>query len=121
MLKRFVPYLSLFSSLGTLLCCALPALLVSLGLGATLVSILGTFPQLIWISERKGFVFGIAGILLAITALLRYQGRQQSCPADPALAAQCQNLKTSGTFLFYGSLVVYLIGAFFAFVAPLLF
>lgn len=35
-------YLSLFTSLGTLLCCALPSLLVALGLGATVASVVLT-------------------------------------------------------------------------------
>jgi hypothetical protein len=51
-------YLSLFTSLGTLLCCALPSLLVLLGLGATVatgVSIL--------LCKRLWFCFwdGVAG------------------------------------------------------------
>src|SRR5713226_4111981 len=33
--RAFLSYLSLFSSVGTLLCCALPSLLVLAGLGAT--------------------------------------------------------------------------------------
>jgi len=37
-------YLSLFTSLGTLLCCALPSLLVLFGLGATVASVLSGSP-----------------------------------------------------------------------------
>lgn len=121
MLKRVVPFLSLFTSMGTLVCCALPALFVSLGLGASFVSVLGAFPQLIWISERKGLVFSIAGILLLVSGTLRANSSRLECPTDPALAAQCGTLKKSGRAIFYFSLVCYLIGAFFAFAAPLIF
>jgi len=40
-------YLSLFTSLGTLLCCALPSLLVLFGLGATVASVLSEVPWLV--------------------------------------------------------------------------
>ena len=36
---RLTSYLSLFTATGTLLCCALPSLLVTLGLGATLAGL----------------------------------------------------------------------------------
>jgi len=39
-------YLSLFTSIGTLLCCALPSLLVLFGLGATVASVLSAAPWL---------------------------------------------------------------------------
>ena len=121
MLKGALSFLSLFSSFGTLVCCALPALFVSLGFGATFVSVLGAFPQLIWISERKILVFTVAGVLLAITAFMRAVGQKQECPVDPKLAAHCRNLRNSRDFIFYLSVGCYLIGGFFAFVAPRLF
>lgn len=121
MLKKMLSFLSLFLSLGTLVCCALPALFVILGFGATFVSLLAAFPQLIWLSEHKGLVFGAAGILLIATAAIRRQGDQQSCPPAPGLAAQCRTLKGTGAVVFYLSVICYLVGGFFAFVAPLLF
>ena len=120
MIKKLIGFLSLFSSLGTLVCCALPALFVSLGLGATFVSVLGTFPQLIWISERKIPVFIVAGVLLTISGVLRIYGQKQQCPTDPALAAHCQDVKGVGASVFYFSIACYLVGGFFAFIAPLL-
>ena len=42
-----VSYLSLFTSFGTLLCCALPSLLVLFGLGATVASFLSSLPWLV--------------------------------------------------------------------------
>ena len=57
-------YLTLFTSMGTLICCALPALLVSFGLGAVLAGLASQWPSLIWISEHKIQVFIFAGVML---------------------------------------------------------
>jgi hypothetical protein len=45
--------LSLFTSFSTLICCALPALLVALGAGAVLSTLVSHVPQLVWVSEHK--------------------------------------------------------------------
>src|SRR3954447_20288032 len=58
-------YLSLFTSFGTLLCCALPSLLVLLGLGATVASFLSAVPWLVAMSRHKSWVFAISGLLIA--------------------------------------------------------
>ena len=44
---------SLFASSSTLVCCALPALLVAVGAGAALSSLVSAVPQLVWLSEHK--------------------------------------------------------------------
>jgi len=58
-------YLSLFTSLGTLLCCALPSLLVLFGLGATVASVLSELPWLVAMSHHKHWVFIVAGVLIS--------------------------------------------------------
>ena len=45
--------ITLFASSSTLICCALPALFVLLGAGATFASLVNFFPQLIIISQYK--------------------------------------------------------------------
>jgi len=82
MLKKVFAFLALFSSLGTLFCCALPVLFVTLLLGSTLVSVLNVFPQLIWLSEHTVEVFVFAGVMLSATTLLRAYARTKSCPFD---------------------------------------
>ena len=119
MLKKILPFVTLFFSLSTLICCAFPALLVSLGAGAALVSILSTAPQLMWFSEHKGIVFGVAGTLLLVTGLLR-RYVPASCPADPVLAEAGGKAQRANTWVYRGSVVIFCVGAFFAFVAPLL-
>lgn len=58
---RGVTWVTLATSASTLLCCALPALLVALGAGAVLASRVSVFPQLVWVSEHKIEVFVLAG------------------------------------------------------------
>src|SRR6185437_13518915 len=65
-------YLSLFTSVGTLLCCALPSLLVVLGLGATVASILSSVPWLVKFSHHKVWVFTTAGVLIALSFIQMY-------------------------------------------------
>lgn len=120
-MKRLLPYLSLFTSLSTLVCCALPALMVTLGLGATLATTVTNFPQLIWISENKSLVFGLAGLMIFLAFLASKYGETQSCPIDPLQAKACTTSKTISRAILIFSLVMYLVGIFFAFIAPAIF
>jgi hypothetical protein len=117
--KNFLPFAALFCSLSTLVCCAFPALFVTLGAGATFVSLLGFFPQLIWFSENKVLVFSVAGALLALNFALRRLVPRE-CPTDPRLAAQCSRAQRTSSVFFSVSVAVYCVGAFFAFLAPVL-
>ena len=110
--------LSLFTSGSTLICCALPATLVAIGSAATLASLVSNFPQLIWISEHKSLVFGLAGAMLAIAGYLQWQARNAPCPADPKLAAVCTKTRKNALRIYWLSVGIYAVGAFFAFIAP---
>ena len=118
-MKRLVPYLSLLTSFSTLLCCAIPALLVALGMGATLAATVTSFPQLIWISQHKNALFVFAGAMLTIAFYIRHVATDIACPLDPELAAACKRTKRYSISIFYFSCTLYCIGGFFAFVAPL--
>ncbi len=61
----WLQYLSLFSSVGTLLCCALPSLFILFGLGATVASALSAAPWLVTLSQHKNWTFTVAGVLMA--------------------------------------------------------
>lgn len=112
--------LSLFTSGSTLICCALPATLVAIGSAATLTALVGNFPQLIWISEHKGLVFGVAGTMLAIAGYLQWQARNAPCPVDPVLARLCAKTRRNALYIYWLSVSIFAVGAFFAFVAPIL-
>ncbi len=111
--------LSLFTSGSTLICCALPATLVAVGSAATLTALVGNFPQLIWISEHKEMVFGLAGAMLAIAGYLQWQARNAPCPADATLAMVCARTRKNALRIYWLSVGIFAIGAFFAFIAPL--
>ena len=107
--------LTILSSFSTLLCCALPALLVSIGAGAALASVIAAVPQLVWLSVHKIPLFAFAGIMLVVSGISAYRNRHAPCPADPAQAASCIRLRHWSTRIFYFSAVLYAIGFFFAF------
>ncbi|HHJ11720.1 MAG TPA: hypothetical protein ENK00_00950 [Chromatiales bacterium] len=83
-----VTWLALFASTGTLVCCALPIVLVTLGLGAAVASLTSALPFLIVLSKHKIWVFLFSGVMLVLAGWLLYRpGR--SCPTEPARAAAC--------------------------------
>ena len=115
---KYLSYLSLFTSGGTLICCALPALLVGLGAGAVMASILSSVPQIVLFSEHKLGVFIFAGIMLSISGFLQWKARSLPCPSDIALAEICNKTRVNSLRVYYFSVTVFLIGGFMAFVAP---
>ncbi|MFL2661819.1 MAG: hypothetical protein ACJ0G4_07780 [Alphaproteobacteria bacterium] len=114
--QLFSPSLSLFTSLGTLICCALPALLISIGMGASLASFVSAFPWIIFISKYKIQTFTLAAVLLIVSVYLFWQGRNAPCPSDPIQAKICSKLRFINLIMLFISLVTYLAGFFFAFV-----
>lgn len=111
-------YFTLFGSVSTLICCALPSLLVSLGLGAVMAGLASNVPGLIWISEHKSGVFIFAGLMLLMNGVLLWKNRNATCPIDPALRDACIRGRKTSKYLYFVSLAVYLTGFFFAYIAP---
>jgi hypothetical protein len=109
---------TLLASGATLICCVLPAVLVSLGAGATLVGLLNAVPQLVWLSERKVLVFSIAAALLLASGLLLWRARSLPCPADPRAARACQRLRRTSGAIYGVALCAFATGATFAFILP---
>jgi hypothetical protein len=111
---------TLFASSGTLICCAIPALLVALGAGATLSTVVSIFPKIVWISEHKIEVFTFAGVMLTISGYMQWRGRFAPCPVDPILRNACLRTRKTSLVVYLTSLFVYLTGGWFAFVQPML-
>jgi mercuric ion transport protein len=118
-------YLSLFTSLGTLLCCALPSLLVLIGLGATVASFLSAVPGMVTLSHNKNWVFLISGLLIgcnflyvyAISPRLRAQG--DACGLDTP--ETCTKASRVSRTLLWISGGIYCVGVVSAYVlGPLL-
>ena len=117
---KWLAFLSLFTSTGTLLCCALPALLVALGAGAALSTLVAVVPGLVWVSEYKEVVFAVAGVMLAASGWLQWRSRFAPCPIDPALRDACLRTRQTSARVYLASVLVYAVGGWFAFLQPLL-
>lgn len=111
------PTLSLFASTSTLLCCALPALLVTIGAGAVMAGIASNVPGYVWLTENKLGLFMLSGALLALALLMRWRMRNAPCPVDPDAARACNRLRRVSGYILYSSVAIYVVGGFFAFFA----
>jgi mercuric ion transport protein len=118
-------YLSLFTSFGTLLCCALPSLLVLVGLGATVASFLSAAPWLVTVSRHKTWVFAVSGVLIASNFLYTYalaprlRAQGGACPVDAPEG--CDTATTISRVILWTSAMIYAVGFFTAYLlGPLL-
>jgi mercuric ion transport protein len=109
-------YFSLFSSFSTLICCALPSLLVLLGMGTAVASLLSAAPWLVSLSRHKIWTFSIAGTLIAASFAMTYVvaprlKRGEACAADdPGTCGQVSKLSRiilwSSAFIWSGGFFV---------------
>lgn len=110
-------YFSLFTSVGTLLCCALPSLLVLAGLGAWVASTLSAVPWLVTLSRHKQWTFSISGILIALSFLNMYCFapllRPNACDLEASSA--CEGASKFSKSLLWISAAVYAVGIFTAY------
>jgi mercuric ion transport protein len=112
-------WLLLFSTSATLVCCAIPIVLVMLGMGAVVASMAGAAPWLVALSMHKIWVFGLSGALLGGAAWAVYRpGR--ACPIDPELVAACTAADTWNKRFLWVSGVLWCIGFFTAFILVLM-
>ena len=110
--KPYLRWVTLFVASGTLLCCALPILLVSMGFGAVVASLNYNIPGLMFLAEQKIWTLSLAAALLMFMAWVIWRPNQ-ACPADPKLAAACQAMKNWNQRIFWVSGMVWGIGFFF--------
>jgi hypothetical protein len=111
---------ALATASGTLVCCALPALLVALGAGAALAGLVSVFPQIVWLSEHKALVFGAAAVAMGVAGWMQWRNRSAPCPTEPALRDACLRTRRWSARVYAISLLFLAVGAWFAFVQPLL-
>lgn len=111
------PSLALFASVSTLLCCALPAFLITVGAGAVMAGLAANVPGLVWLTTHKGPLFIGAGVLLLAAIIMKWATRNAPCPIDPAQARACTTMRRAGTIILWVAAVAYAVGGFFAFFA----
>lgn len=119
-MKKLFNFLTLFTSLSTLFCCALPALFIALGAGGALISVTTNIPGFIWLSKHKIALFIVAGVFIVIGGVLRYRARNTACPIDKDQREACDSSRKISEMTYVVSVILYLVGGFFAFVAPYL-
>ena len=111
-------YFSLFSSFSTLICCALPSVLVLLGMGTAVASLLSAAPWLVSLSRHKVWTFSIAGTLIACSFVMTYVIAPrlrdgEACGAnDPTTCGEVSKLSR---ILLWGSALIYSCGFFVAY------
>lgn len=111
-------YFSLFSSFSTLICCALPSVLVLLGMGTAVASLLSAAPWLVSLSRHKIWTFSIAGTLIACSFLMTYAiaprlREGETCGTDDP--ATCEEVSKLSRALLWGSAIIYSAGFFVAY------
>jgi uncharacterized membrane protein len=109
-----VAIFTLFASAGTLLCCALPIVLVTLGLGTVVIVITGAFPWLFWFGGHKGWLFTISASLLVTTTRVLFR-RGRDCPLEPAQTRVCERLDRWNRRTYWVAVVLWVIGFFSAY------
>lgn len=112
--------LSLFTSFSTLICCALPALLVTLGLGAVLAGIFSSFPLIVTLGNYKELTFVIAGSLIGLNFFLVYRKRKEDEDCEIPGEAQETSCDTASRWskgILWISAIMLFVGLFMAYLA----
>jgi mercuric ion transport protein len=117
-------YFSLFSSFSTLVCCALPSILVLLGMGTAVASLLSAAPWLVSLSHHKIWTFSIAGMLITASFVMTYVvaprlQRGEVCAADDP--ETCGEVSKLNRVILWSSAFIWSGGFFVAYLlAPIL-
>jgi hypothetical protein len=117
--ESLLPFFGLFTSISTILCCALPIILVTLGMGAVFASLTASFPFITWLAERSIYLFAIATILLLIGGYFIFI-KPGICPADKKLAEMCNKTKKFNKIVWWISVIILAISFFFKYILILL-
>lgn len=117
--NRLPAYFSLFASLSTLVCCALPSLFVLAGMGASVAAILSAAPWLVALSRQKELVFAVSGLMIAANGYFVYRivpkllvSRGVCQPGDESACAAASRFSRT---MLLASAAVYVAGFFVAF------
>lgn len=113
--QKSVTIFTLFSTTGTLVCCALPIIFVTLGLGTTVVAMTSTFPFLIVLSQHKLWVFAFSGLMLLVSGWLMFRPAR-ACPVDAELARACNSAHKWNKRIYWSSVAIWTIGFIAAYV-----
>ena len=111
-------FFSLFASTSTLVCCALPAVFVALGAGASFASLLSVFPALIVLSKYKILITIIALLMIGVAGVVNYKTYYMPCPIDPIEGKLCMQTRRRARYLYYISVFIFLFATVFTYLIP---
>jgi hypothetical protein len=109
--KPYFRWLTLFLTSGTLLCCALPILLVTVGFGSVAAAMSYNIPGLTFLAEHKLWTLSLSFLFLLFLAWIIWRPNQ-SCPIDPKLAYACAGAKKWNKIIFILSSIIWFVGFF---------
>lgn len=107
-------FFALFTSTGTLICCALPAAVAAFAGGAAVTSMVSTFPWMVTLSAQKEWIFLGSGIMLVISGILVYKP-QGKIACSITGGEGCEIAGRFTKIMFWASVVIYSTGGFFAY------
>lgn len=113
--RPFLLMTGLVTSFSTLLCCALPMILVSLGLGSVMAALLSNLPWLIWLSEHAIYLFIFTLIILLMSGYMIFW-QQTFCEVDPNNIKQCKVKNRYAKLVWFLTLTIFIIGFIFKYV-----
>ena len=113
-------YFSLFASTSTLICCALPAVFVTLGAGATFASLVSAAPFLVALSQYKISISLFALVMIVVAGIINYRTARLPCPLDPELGKTCMQTRRRSQRLYFISTGIFVFASFFTYVVPLI-
>lgn len=118
--QKTASFLALFTSTGTLLCCALPSAIAAIAGGAAVASFVSTFPWLVSLSQHKEWIFLGAGAMILLSGLLVYRPKGRlACSLTGGEGCEIAGRFTKG--MFWVSAGIFSVGVFFAYaLVPLL-
>ena len=118
MFDRSANLISLFASSSTLICCALPAVFIVIGAGATFASIISIFPFLVVISKYKVSITLVSLLILVFAGYINYRTYYLPCPADPELGRICLQTRKRSRSIYYFSVILFTFATVFTYLIP---
>ena len=118
MKDTIVNIFSLFTSSSTLLCCALPAIFVMLGAGASFASFISVFPFLITLSVYKIELTIFAFFMMGVAGYSNYKTSFAPCPIDPEQGRRCMRSRMQSRLIYYISCIILIFATIFTYIIP---
>jgi mercuric ion transport protein len=113
--ESLLTFLALFTSISTIFCCALPIILVLLGMGVIFANLTTSFPLINSLAEQSFYLFISSFILLLISGYFVFI-KAQICPVKQKLATICNKSKKINKIIWWLSSIILLISFIFKYI-----